>query len=1018
MNPVSSIVKACGAALALLSLTLAGAAAAQTTPHPILFVTQVPTLGDFAGRGSTFANHMTRPAQVVRGGDLMIRYPNGTLRNLTQEAGFGMSGLQQGNNAIAVREPTVHWDGTKAVFSMVKGAPPQFSHSLFQWQLYEVTGLGQGQTAVITKVPNQPTGYNNVSPIYASDDRIIFTSDRPHNGEAHLYPQLDEYESTPTVTGLWSLNPTTGELKLMNHTPSGAFSPSIDSFGRVIFTRWDHLQRDQQFDAGTFGAVTFLNESAVSFPGPPAPLEMFPEPRGDSVSPTYGAINGLRFNQFTPWQMNQDGTDEETLNHVGRHEISQGYLIKSFAADSALSDYTVGFNNPPARLSPNTITVGMDTGLFHLRESPTQPGKYFTTFTREFETLSSGQLLSINGGPNVNPNAIVLTKETATIEGAYNGGRFRNPLPLSDGALIASHTLTSGMTPSTMTDFRLKVLNRNASTNFYEAGATLTNGIVKSVSWWTPDNQQSFNGPLWELEAVEVKARTRPAAPTLAIDTPEAQVFAEEGVNETTFRDWLKTNNYALIVTRNHTSRDLGDELQPFNLRVPGGVQSVKPGGGRVYDIQHFQILQGDLVRGYTSREGRRPIARILHDSGTENVPNPTGPAGSVKIAPDGSSAAIVPARRALAWQTTDPAGEPIVRERVWVTFQPGEVRVCASCHGANTVNQVNQGTPTNKPQALRDLLTYWKQSLAPAPAVRNDFNDDSRADILLRNTNTGENYLYPMNGTGVLATEGYIRTVPAPWTLAGIGDFDGNGTADLLWRNSATGENYVYFMNGTTIANEGYIRTVPLAWSVAGVADFDGDGKADILLRNTSTGENYLYPMDGLTIKAAEGYIRTVPSPWTIAGLADFNGDGRADILLRNTTTGENYLYPMNGTAIQAGEGYIRTVPLVWSVAGLGDFDGDGKADILLRNTNTGENYLYPMDGTAIKATEGYIRTVPLEWAVASVSDFDGDGKVDILLRNTGTGENYLYPMDGKTIKPTEGYVRTVPLAWSVVSK
>jgi hypothetical protein len=49
----------------------------------------------------------------------------------------------QGVNAIAVRDPHVHWSGTKAVFSMVIGAPPQ----QYQWvtsyfQLYEVSGFG------------------------------------------------------------------------------------------------------------------------------------------------------------------------------------------------------------------------------------------------------------------------------------------------------------------------------------------------------------------------------------------------------------------------------------------------------------------------------------------------------------------------------------------------------------------------------------------------------------------------------------------------------------------------------------------------------------------------------------------------------------------------------------------------------------------------------------------------------------------------------------------------------------
>ena len=83
-------------------------------PGTILFVTQVPTMNDFASRASTFGNHLASMDSVVRGGDLMIRYPEGTLRNLTREAGFGMDGMQLAN-AIAVREPTVHWSGTSRI---------------------------------------------------------------------------------------------------------------------------------------------------------------------------------------------------------------------------------------------------------------------------------------------------------------------------------------------------------------------------------------------------------------------------------------------------------------------------------------------------------------------------------------------------------------------------------------------------------------------------------------------------------------------------------------------------------------------------------------------------------------------------------------------------------------------------------------------------------------------------------------------------------------------------------------
>ncbi|HET6956948.1 MAG TPA: hypothetical protein VFI56_10210, partial [Vicinamibacterales bacterium] len=217
-------------------------------PNPILFVTQVPVPGDFTSIGSTFGNQQGSAQSVARGGDLWIRYGDGSLKNLTQAAGFGVSGLQ-GASSIAVREPSVHWSGAKALFSMVVGgASKQYEVGTYYFQIYEITGLGPTDTPVITKVPNQPANYNNVSPIYGTDERIIFTSDRPRNGDRALYPQRDEYEEAPTVTGLWSLNPSTGDLFMIQHSPSGSFSPQIDSFGRVVYIRWDHLQRDQQAD--------------------------------------------------------------------------------------------------------------------------------------------------------------------------------------------------------------------------------------------------------------------------------------------------------------------------------------------------------------------------------------------------------------------------------------------------------------------------------------------------------------------------------------------------------------------------------------------------------------------------------------------------------------------------------------------------------------------------------------------------------------------------------------------------
>ena len=481
----------------------------------------MPTYADFASRGSTFANHLGGIAQVARGGDLMIRYPDGRLRNLTREAGWGMDGLQTAN-AIAVREPAVNWRGDRALFSMVVGAPAaRYQLTTHVWQLYEVSGLGQGETAVISRVPGQPAGYNNVSPVYGTDGRVIFTSDRPRNGAPHLYPQLDEYESTPTITGLWSIDPrlVDGDLRLMNHTVSGAFSPSIDSHGRVVFTRWDHLQQDQQADADRaspasppYGSFNVESE-AVDARATSSRAEVFPESRSGQASP-YGAVNGHTFNLFTPWQINEDGTEEETLNHIGVHELSFGYRQRSFAADAALADFT---NDA---LHANRKSIRGDGGLFHLREEPTRPGSFLAISAREFGSLSSNQIVRLSGAPSLTAEEMTIVDLTPPDTGAgLAGGRYRNPLPLSTGAVLASHTPTPTADAAQMSDFRLRLLQPGAAGGLMVAGASLTGGLRKAVSWWDPDTLRSHDGLLWELEAVEVVARTPPsrAAPALSL---------------------------------------------------------------------------------------------------------------------------------------------------------------------------------------------------------------------------------------------------------------------------------------------------------------------------------------------------------------------------------------------------------------------------------------------------------------------------------------------------------------------
>jgi hypothetical protein len=723
----------------ILLFLLAGPSVLAGPTNAILFVAQVPIPADFATIGSTFGNHLPDPTACGRGGDLYIRYPDGTLKNLTRAAGYGLWG-NQATNGIAVRQPCLHWSGNKAVFSMVIGTPRfQFDYSqTAHWQLYEITGFSAPNTVpVITKVPNQPAGFNNVSPIYGSDDRIIFTSDRPRNGQAQLYPQLDEYEEQPTVTGLWSLDPVSGNLKMINHTPSGAFSPVLDRAGRVVFARWDHLQRDQQADTDwengyiTYGTFNWSDESPSSL-ATTNQTEVFPEPRNGRTDLLAGTgLSGHTFNQFFPWAINQDGTDEETLNHIGRHEIGGSYASASFTNDPNLQDlYYFGGNY-------NTNTI---ENFLELSEDPTVPGLFYGIDAPEFGTHGGGQIVSITGATNVNAFYMRVNYLTPRSTHSYassptnippdHTGFYRTPLRTTDGYLIAPHTSYAlyesggGSTafPSTAYNFRLTLLT--LTNGFYAPGGMLTAGLTNRAFYWDPDSLVTQTNLLWELEPVEVVARPRPAPYSVPLPTPELRAFAQAGVDVSAFQSYLRVHQLALIVSRDVTTRDHADRLQPFNLRIAGTAHQTLGASGKIYDIGWLQLFQADQLRSLnygnpaTPRAGRRVLAQFLHEPAVDNPTYAAAPLAGVRLSSDGSSAALVPASRAMSWQLVDTNGIGVVRERYWLTFAPGEIRSCASCHGINLTDQAQHAAPTNTPLALIELLNYWKTNTARIQAT------------------------------------------------------------------------------------------------------------------------------------------------------------------------------------------------------------------------------------------------------------------------------------------------------------
>jgi len=180
------------------------------------------------------------------------------------------------------------------------------------------------------------------------------------------------------------------------------------------------------------------------------------------------------------------------------------------------------------------------------------------------------------------------------------------------------------------------------------------------------------------------------------------------------------------------------------------------------------------------------------------------------------------------------------------------------------------------------------------------DFNGDGMSDVLWRNS-SGEVAVWSMGGTTIAASadvtaNGAAVRPDASWSVAGIGRFNGDnagGNADVLWRNSATGELTVWFMSGSSIASSADLTLNGVAvrpdasWSIVAIDDFNNDKDADILWRN-SDGTLTEWALNGAAIGASgpitfNGAVLAPDASWHVVEIGDFNGDGRSDILWRN---------------------------------------------------------------------------------------------------------------------------------------
>lgn len=302
-------------------------------------------------------------------------------------------------------------------------------------------------------------------------------------------------------------------------------------------------------------------------------------------------------------------------------------------------------------------------------------------------------------------------------------------------------------------------------------------------------------------------------------------------------------------------------------------------------------------------------------------------------------------------------------------------------------------------------LWLAWGQSVTAGNGT--DIDGDGKADLVWRNTSTGDVAIWLMKGEQIVSSD-FPARVPLEWQIAGIGDVTADGQADVIWRHNTNGEVAVWEMKGLAIRSVKFPGSISINWAIQGVGDVNGDGNADLIWRNSSSGVVVVWVTNGATIG-----LGSVPLEWQIAGIGDVTGDGKTDVIWRNSNSGVVAVWLMNGSKI-ISVGFPGSTSLDWDIQAVRDMDGNGQADILWRNSDSGVVAVWLMNGATI-GTSGFMGWMSMDWAITQVEDVGGDGKADVIWRNSTSGQVLVWEVNGTLLARSGVIATSVSLKWII---
>ena len=241
---------------------------------PLAFAKQVP--GAFSHQLTQYYGRYARPG----GGIFVLEEPGRSMRCRELTAGKLPSGSFQ--------HPEVSFDGKRVLFSFCEtNAPPEDTiqgHHGRYYHLYEVTADGKR----LKRLTDGP--FDDFAPRYMADGKLLFISTRRMGWHRCGAPGCENY--TLTVA-----NADGTEARSLSHHETQEWDPALMNDGRIVYTRWDYVDRnavffEQLWTTGTDGtrpAILFGNNTL----SPVGIFEAHPIPGSQRLMATAGAHHAM-----------------------------------------------------------------------------------------------------------------------------------------------------------------------------------------------------------------------------------------------------------------------------------------------------------------------------------------------------------------------------------------------------------------------------------------------------------------------------------------------------------------------------------------------------------------------------------------------------------------------------------------------------------------------------------------------------------------------------------------------------